>query len=297
MLDMWSSTPGFAVTIRGNLGDQSKIHKTKAHSATGREKRGSREVGTVLVPAIARAVAILDALADHDGVPISLSDLARMLRLPKSSTGNLCATLVETGLVARHDGGFVLGRKLAELGGRYLSTVDEVKEFYHLCRSSPLLSRETVRASVLDGLDVLYLARYDGNRPLRLTANIGDRFPATCTATGKALLASLDPAVLRDRLSRVATLPVLTSRSIASVPELLVELDKVRERGWSEDDEETTSGVTCLAIAVGQEGVSARFAVSVTILTSRLGQDVRREDLLQELFALRKGLPSPPLAH
>ncbi len=261
-----------------------------------RTPRAESERG-VLVPAVARAAAILDVLAEQDGVPVSVSDLARLLGLPKSSTANLCATLVETGLVARRESGFVLGRKLAELGGRYLSTVDEIKEFYHLCRSSPLLSRETVRASVLDGLDVLYLARYDGNRPLRLTANIGDRFPATCTATGKALLATLDPAVLRDRLSRVTSLPVLTSRSIASVPELLAELDKVREQGWAEDDEETTSGVTCLAIAVGQEGVPARFAVSATVLTSRLGLDLSREDLLHELLALRKGLSSPLEPH
>ena len=257
----------------------------------------TKGVPTPLVPAVARAAAILDVLAEQDGVPVSISDLARTLELPKSSTANLCATLVETGLVARRDAGFVLGRKLAELGGRYLSTVDEIKDFYHLCRSSPVLARETVRASVLDGLDVLYLARYDGNRPLRLTANIGDRFPATCTATGKALLANLDPAVLRDRLSRVTSLPVLTPRSIASVPDLLGELDQVRRQGWAADDEETTTGVTCMAIAVGQEGVPARFAVSVTVLTSRLGQDLSRDDLLHELFALRKGLASPLEPH
>ena len=68
---------------------------------------------------------------------------------------------------------------------------------------------------------------------------------------------------------------------------------KLRGQGWAEDDEETTSGVTCLAVAVGQAGVPARFAVSVTVLTSRLGQDVSREDLLNALFALRKGLSSP----
>lgn len=262
-----------------------------------RRERASADASGVLVPAVARAAAIMDVLAERDGVPVSVSDLARALRLPKSSTANLCATLVDTGLVARRDSGFVLGRKLAELGGRYLSGVDEIKEFYHLCRGSTLLCRETVRASILDGLDVLYLARYDGNRPLRLTANIGDRFPATCTATGKAMLATLDPAVLRDRLSRSTTLPTLTDRSLSSVPELLAELDQVRERGWAVDDEETTTGVTCFAVAVGQEGVPARFGVSVTVLTSRLGHDLTRDDLLHELFALRKAMTSPLEPH
>jgi IclR family transcriptional regulator, blcABC operon repressor len=246
-----------------------------------------------LVPAIGRAAAILDEIADHDGAPVSLSDLARTLHLPKSSTANLCAALVETGLVARRDTGFVLGRKLAELGGRYLSTVDEISEFYNLCRSSPILSRETVRASVLDGLDVLYLARHDGQPALRLTANIGDRFPATCTATGKAMLATLDPAVLNDRLRGVSSLPALTAKSLTSVPALLADLEKVRARGWSIDDEETTIGITCLAVPVGQPGAPARFAISVTLLTSRLGQELSREDLLEELRIVAKGMTSP----
>src|SRR4051794_11824883 len=138
-----------------------------------------------LVPAVTRAVAILDALADAEGVPLSVSELARGLGLPKSSTANLCASLEESGLVTRTGTGFTLGRKLVELGGRYLSTVDQIREFYELCRRAPLLSRETARVAVLDHLDVLYLARYDGTQPLRLTANIGDRFPASCTATGK----------------------------------------------------------------------------------------------------------------
>jgi IclR family transcriptional regulator, blcABC operon repressor len=252
---------------------------------------GGRAVA--LVPAIGRAVAILDEIAGHDGAPVSVSDLARTLHLPKSSTANLCAALVETGLVARHDTGFVLGRKLAELGGRYLSTVDEISEFYHLCRSSPILSRETVRASVLDGLDVLYLARHDGQLPLRLTANIGDRFPASCTATGKAMLATLDPAVLHERLRGVGSLPALTPKSLTTVPALLADLEKVRARGWSIDDEETTIGITCLAVPVGPPGAPARFAISVTLLTSRLEQELSLEELLEELRTVAKGMTSP----
>ncbi len=249
--------------------------------------------GTDLVPAITRAVAILDVLADKDGVPVSISDLARTLSRPKSSTANLCATLEATGLVMRRESGYVLGRKLAELGGRYLSNVDEIAEFYQLCRRSPLLRRETVRAAVLDGLDVLYLARYDGVRPLRLTANIGDRFPASCTATGKALMAHLSPAVLEDRLRGTARLPTLTPRSLATVPELLAQLEEVRAQGWAVDDQETTIGVTCFAVAVGPPHATARFAVSATVLTSRLEHEVQQADLIRELRTVAGGMTSP----
>lgn len=245
------------------------------------------------VPAVARAVAILNVLAERDGVAASASDLARTLGRPKSSTANLCVALEQEGLISRRENGYLLGRKLAELGGRYLSSLDEVAEFYALCRRSPVLSHETVRASILDGLDVLYLARYDGVHPLRLTANIGDRFPASCTATGKVMLAGLDPAVLADRLRGTTTLPMLTPKSIATVPSLLAELEVIRERGWAEDDEETTPGVTCFAVPVGPPRLPARFAVSVTVLTSRIGRDVDADELIAALRGVADGMASP----
>lgn len=269
-----------------------RTHEETARGGAATNGAGDATAGT-LVPAVTRAVAILDLLASQDGQPMSVSDLARTLGLPKSSTANLCGSLVDGGLVARRGGGMVLGRKLAELGGRYLSTVNEIGEFYDYCRSSRIFSQETVRASVLDGLDVLYLARHDGSRPLRLTSNIGDRFPATCTATGKAMMATLDPAVLADRLRGLSTLPTLTAKSVSTVAELLEELDDVRAQGFAVDDEETTIGVTCFAVAVGDPGVTARFGISVTTLTSRLGVDVERADLVAELRALAEVMSNP----
>ncbi|WP_207386926.1 IclR family transcriptional regulator [Frankia sp. Cppng1_Ct_nod] len=248
-----------------------------------------------LVPAVTRAVAILDALAAAEGRPLSVSEIARMLGLPKSSTANLCASLEATRLVTRSDAGFTLGRKLVELGGRYLSTIDQIREFYELCRRAPRLSRETARVAVLDGLDVLYLARYDGTQPLRLTANIGDRFPAVCTATGKAILSTLDPAVVEDRLRGRPALPALTERSITTVPALLEELRATRLRGYAVDDEETTVGVVCFAVPVaGFHTESVAFAISVTVLGARVDDELR-DALLADLRGVAAGLANPML--
>jgi DNA-binding IclR family transcriptional regulator len=248
-----------------------------------------------LVPAVTRAAAILDVLAEAEGRPLSISEIARALGLPKSSTANLCATLEAAGLVSRNGPGFSLGRKLVELGGRYLSTVDQVRDFYDLCRRSAHVSHETARIAILDGLEVLYLARYDGTQPLRLTANIGDRFPANCTATGKALLSALDPAAVEDRL-RGRTLPALSERSVTSAPALLEELARTRSRGYAIDDEETTVGIVCLALPVrGFRTDSALFAISVTVFKARL-TEAFRDALLADLRHIATGLENPLLA-
>ncbi|MGN9840685.1 IclR family transcriptional regulator [Nonomuraea sp. H19] len=247
-----------------------------------------------LVPAVTRAVAILDTLGEAEGRPLSVSEIARALGLPKSSTANLCASLEAAGMIARNGQGFGLGRKLVELGGRYLATVDQLRDFYELCRRSTHISRETSRVAVLDGMDVLYLGRYDGTQPLRLTANIGDRFPANCTATGKAILSTLEPAVAEDRL-RTRPLVALSERSIISVPALLADLEATRRRGYAIDDEETTAGIVCLAVPVGGFRTdSAPFAISVTVLKARL-DDKFREALLDDLREIAAGLENPLL--
>src|SRR3954462_2628178 len=178
------------------------------------------------VPAVARASAILSALAEAAGRPLTVSDLARQLGLPKSSTANLCLALEGERLLSRVDAGYQLGRRLVELGGAYLSTIDQVQEFYAACRRQPHISGLTARVALLDGLDVLYLARYDGTQPIRLTANIGDRFPANCTATGKALMALMDPAALEERLRGRRVLAGLTDKSITDPARLRAVLDE-----------------------------------------------------------------------
>ena len=143
-------------------------------------------------PAVTRAALILDVLAETAGEPVGPSELARRLALPKSSIANICGALADAGLVRRVGTGFALGRRLAELGGAYLATVDQVQEFYEASRQLEAGSEETVQFAVLDGLEMTYLARHDGRQPVRLTSGIGRRLPASSTATGKAALASLD---------------------------------------------------------------------------------------------------------
>src|SRR3954465_3898923 len=112
-----------------------------------------------LAPAVTRAGAILDLLAENAGEAAGPSELARRLGLPKSSIANICNALADIGLVRRIGTGFALGRKLAELGGAYLASVDQVQEFYEAAQLLPTGSEETVQLAILDGLDMIYLAR------------------------------------------------------------------------------------------------------------------------------------------
>jgi len=246
-----------------------------------------------LAPAVTRAGAILDLLAENRGEAAGPSELARRLGLPKSSIANICNALADIGLVRRIGTGFALGRKLAELGGAYLASVDQVQEFYEAAQLLPAGSEETVQLAILDGLEMTYLARHDGRQPVRLTSQIGRRLPATVTATGKAALASLADDDLDARLADVDSLPTFTPNSIASVDALRADLEVVRERGYSMDDEETVEGVVCFGVMIpGRRPGEGPYAASITLLKAR-ATDERVPLLIADLHRLADRLSDP----
>jgi DNA-binding IclR family transcriptional regulator len=273
--------------------DEVRTHPTRSAVVANLGDRDDYVDGSSLAPAVTRAAAILDLLSENAAVALGPSELARRLGLPKSSIANICAALAEVGLVRRIGTGFALGRKLAELGGAYLSAVDLVQEFYEACRVLPVGSEETVQLAVLDGLEMTYLARHDGRQPVRLTSQIGRRLPASCTATGKAALASLDQRELDRRLSGISYLPVLSPNSHRTVEELLPDLAEVRRRGYALDDEETVEGVVCYGIAIpGRRPGDAPHAASITLLKAR-ATDERVPALVADLRHLAELLSDP----
>jgi DNA-binding IclR family transcriptional regulator len=251
------------------------------------------EGGASLAPAVTRAAAILDVLAENPIDPSGPSELARRLGLPKSSIANILNAMADAGLVRRTGAGFALGRHLAELGGAYLGSVDQVQEFYEASRNLPAGSEETVQFAVLDGLEVIYLARHDGRQPVQLQSAIGRRLPASSTATGKAALASLPDDQLARRLDGQTTLPRATRKAHATVDELMADLLEIRRRGYAIDDEQTMEGVVCYGVMVpGRQPGEGPYAASITLLKVRATAE-RVPALIADLHHLATTLSDP----
>ncbi|MGA3220865.1 MAG: IclR family transcriptional regulator C-terminal domain-containing protein [Acidimicrobiales bacterium] len=166
-----------------------------------------------------------------------------------------------------------------------------MSEFARMARGLPVASRETVQLSTLVGREVVYLARHDGTQPLRLGTEVGTRFPASCTATGKAMLATLDDAQVRELFSDYA-FPRRTVRSIQTLELLTADLARTRDRGYAIDDEEANEGVICVAVAIPSTPGSELYGVSVTILKARV-DDYLRDMLVSDLRALATDMANP----
>lgn len=245
-------------------------------------------------PAVTRAAAILTLLA-VEGHPLGLTDIARTLGLAKSSTLNLCLALEQAGLVRKGELGYSLGAKTVELGGAYVRGFDLVREFYRVCAESAVLQQELLQIAMLDGTMVLYLARHEGRSPLRLSATIGDKFPASITAVGTILLADFDPIVVREMFSAPGRLPAWTERSVTSTERLLAKLDETRERGYAVDDGETNAGVFGLAVLLPPRKTGeAPLALGASLMKASISPE-RQELVVKELFDARDYLSSPRL--
>ncbi|OYN93050.1 IclR family transcriptional regulator [Enemella evansiae] len=233
-------------------------------------------------PAVTRAAAILGSLADEG--PLTLTEIARVHGLAKSSTLNLCVALEEAGLVRRTpEGAWTLGRRTVELGGAYVRGFDVVREFYDFTASHPVLSHELLQLVLRHQRDVVYLARHEGRAPLPLSASIGDRFPASVTAVGTALLARLDDTEIRRLYAEPHSLAIWTERSPTSVEALLEKLHATRERGYAVDDRETHPQVYGVAMVVpARRAGDEPFSVGCSLMLPTLTEE--------QLISAREGL-------
>jgi DNA-binding IclR family transcriptional regulator len=232
-------------------------------------------------PAAYRAIQVLDAISSRPTAS-TLTEIATSIPLAKSSVSNLLVTLEATGMVRRSQSGWVLGYKALELGQSVLASTDLVAEFRRIVASLPYLRADTTLLAVLDGVDVLYLARHDGQQQVRLASDIGRRLPAVVTALGKAMLASLPDEELERRLATVEVMPRPTRRSHRTVDDLRRDLRAIRERGYAVDDEQNTIGVTCFGVALGTDQPTA---VSTTLLSQRITADLQGH-IIRELGLL-----------
>ena len=237
------------------------------------------------VPAVARAVALLDALA-ASRQPRSLADLARELKLPRSSAHGLLATLVDLGLARRNgEAEFSLGAKALHWADAWTAQSDVRRAFDAWVDHLPELRTETVMLAALEGSEVTYLACRQGSRSLAVNFRVGGRFPASCTASGKAMLATHDDAAVRSHLGR-DRLPTLTRFGVSRVPALLKQLATVREAGFAIDDEETAEGMQCFGAPVFEaRGGPASAAVAVSVIKAGL-TPARRAALAQSITQL-----------
>jgi DNA-binding IclR family transcriptional regulator len=216
-----------------------------------------------VVPAVIRALDILELFLDRPR--LSARDIAERLGLPRTTVHELLVTLVARSYLISVPGQpvqFRLGMPLLQLGAAFTGQLDLVREAQGVAQDVAAACDEAVHVAVLDGADVIYLVKVDSTHPVRMVSAVGRRLPAHCTAVGKMLLSSLDPATLDALLPY--PLPGMTADSITDPEQLRAELDSVHSAGVAVDHGESDSAVRCVGAPVRDHTGMTVAAMSVS---------------------------------
>jgi DNA-binding IclR family transcriptional regulator len=217
-----------------------------------------------VVRSVVRALDILIVLSTQNG-PVSLADLAKETGLNPSTAFRLLESMRARGFVRQADAGsgYQLDSRVVDLGSAFLRSMSIWDYARDLADQLAEDISETASVGVLDQGRILYIAIARGQRELGIQSQSGTRHPAYCTALGKVLLSDLtwsEAAAILDTEPMVR----LTPSTIIGKAAMQKELETIRSRGYSVDDEERNLHVVCVAAPITDHTGRSVAAVSVS---------------------------------
>jgi len=230
---------------------------------SGTSSSNNRESGGVQV--IARAAEILRILQKHPQ-GITRSQLTNEVKLARSTVHRIVGALIEEKLVDSipPNGSLHLGHGLLPLAAAVNSDVRrELRPYLEWLHNEVA---ETVDLASFVDNQVRFIDQIAAPHRLQAVSAIGVAFPLHCTANGKAFLAALSPADLKNALPK--KLPALTPQTTTNRTQLLSEIAQIRDDGIAYDREEHTAGICAVGAAI-QLPFDELIAISIPVPLQR----------------------------
>jgi DNA-binding IclR family transcriptional regulator len=221
-----------------------------------------------IIRSVRTAIRIVNCLS-LDGRALGISEIADSLGMNVSTVHHIAATLCAEGvLMQNRSRKYRLGSKVLEWGGSAMQQQEAIPVAAPHMRHLAQTMNETCHLALLDGCEVVYIAKIESKQSVRIATSIGSRKEAYCTALGKALLAFQPPAAL-EGLARAGLAP-RTPSTITSMERLASELRRVRREGYAVDDEEYEEGLFCVAAPIYDYTGQVALALSLSGPSFRL---------------------------
>jgi IclR family pca regulon transcriptional regulator len=222
------------------------------------------------VLSLARGLRVIESFEGHrEGR--SIMEISRSTGLSRASIRRLLLTLELLGYVEHSRQVYRLKTQVLRLGFSYLSSSSVVEA------ARPVLERiteqvhESSSMSMLDGGEIVYVARSAASRVLAAGLSVGSRLPAYCTSMGRVLLAALpDPEL--DAYLRTLKPRAYTAKTITRIPQLKKAILEVREKGYALVDAELEAGLRSVAVPVFTRSDRVVAAINVGTHVSRVNR-------------------------
>ena len=227
---------------------------------TGRSST-DQEVDKEFMSTFARGLALIRSF-DTETPAMTLSAVAEKNGLSRAAARRYLLTLLKLGYVSQDDKTFRLTAKVLELGYSYLTSLDFTETITPIMERVSYRLGESCSALVLDGTDIVYVARIPRRGLIPINLQIGARLPAYATSGGRVLMAALPDAELNSLLDRTS-FDQLTAYTKGR-ESLLAELNRIRSQGYAIVDQELELGMRALAVPVFDLRRQTRFALNTS---------------------------------
>lgn len=224
------------------------------------------------IRAVERALAVLSCFTNQTP-ELTLTQISERIGINKSTVHRLLATLERNQFLERDllTGIYRPGKRLLQLAHLALEHNDLRRLAIPFLQLLCELHRENVNLSILDGTDVVYLDVIESPQRVKLAAETGQRLPAFCTASGKAILAYLPDEVVRQSLA--GGIPQYTQRTLTSPGELMEDFVRAREQGYAISEQEFEDGINAIAAPIFNAGHQPIASISVAGPAYRLSRE------------------------
>ena len=237
---------------------------------------------------IARGLEVMRAFSGHRRKQ-TISQISLRTGLSRAAVRRCLYTLVKLGYAAQENDGYVLRPKVLTLGYAYLSSTSLAAAAQPLLDDLRDTLQEACSVGVLDGNEVVYIARAETQRVMSVVLRVGSRIPAYCTSLGRVLLTGLPAPALDDYVARTP-LKALTPHTVTSRKRLTELLAAVRKDGYSINDQELEPGLRSISVPIRDHAGRTVAALNVGVQTARVSLDDMRTRILPALRACAREL-------
>jgi IclR family pca regulon transcriptional regulator len=223
--------------------------------------------GPEFLEALARGLRVIEAF-NQDRRQLTLSDVAKLVDLPRASVRRTLHTLVQLGYAETDDRMFRLRPRVLNLAFAYLQSNAVTDIVQPALERLSKATGESCSAAVLDGEDITMIAHALPQRVLPVSGQIGFRLPAYATALGRVLLAALDDRALDKFLAQLKPEKInkLTVTDKAQLRKIILD---VRKSGFAVADQEVEIGFRSLAIPLRKRDGRVIAALNIGVHSER----------------------------
>lgn len=243
------------------------------------------------VPALSRAISILDFVAMNERCNVNM--ISSALNLPKSSLYLMLDELKNLRLLAQNEDGYYrLGLKLMELGSQSVEQLDLRKIAKQHLNNLTLTTGLVCHLGVLDDDTPIYLLKTEPQSAIQVRSWEGKRVSLYSSALGKCLLAWL-PADRQEKLIANLQFKIMTPYTLSSKEQLIDELQLIRQRGWSFDNQEDLLNIQCISAPVfdaSHQITAAISAVGTTLQITEQNLQILTEKVVHAAALISKEL-------